>query len=1095
MSRVYQLGRDGEDAAQHLVDVYAISRIFEPCLLMSPHGKALDELRRRLAEKVDRLVHWEPGEDLAQRARTLAAEVAESGQRPVIWLQQKRFDAGPWRYALALLNQQRDRIAAETPWMWVLAGPAEMIRLAHEHAMHVLTGVAVRLNVYEEPRSLARVTTPARPIRWLHLSDFHFQALERWDRRATLTALLKHAEGLKERDLAPDFVFITGDVAFSGKRKEYEQAERFFTALAEKLGVEPRERFFLVPGNHDIDRAAIGPVDDSILNGLTSQEAIEQVLGDPRTMGFLARRLEEFYAFTVRFLGAARGWHNDRPWRVDVREVEGVQVGILQLNSAWTSGRAAEQGKLLVGEAQVRQALAEAADAFFKIALVHHPVADLADVDRASLEKVVGASGGIHFLLRGHLHRGRAVAGLMPDGFLAELAAGAAYVAGDYPKSHLLTEVDLGAGTSRVHFYRYRSRGQGSWVADSDAVESSTDGVWSFDLPPELKLERAVAAAGAPLSAERRATLTARYRAAAAAVHGTVRFVGFADSRPRRNVEVPELFVPLRLRRRGREEEGEEDGKKGWTTAELLRRLLRQPRDEKPRRSAARLVVLGDPGSGKTTLCRFAAVVLAGEHAVGGVEPAEELLPMLLPFREYVRSCREQGERSLLAFLAEQARSHLQVPVSEDFLEQALAEGRAAVLLDGLDEVGSAGEREAMRERVQAFCHGYPQAPVLVTSRIAGYGDAPLRQPGSFVGRGGSTWFTHLELAPFSDEDLRLFVSHWYGVQEPDDPIVRDRGIADLTAALNAEPRVRELAHNPMLATLVALIHRNEAHLPGERAALYDLCVKTLIETWPAARKRSFREIDERLQRAYLEALAWRMQSLREQADREMTIERRQLVEALVEIVSERRKSAEPEATRGLVERWVRHLEEGTGLLVEQRPGVFAFFHLSLMEYLAARGMEKAEDPVETIARRYGDATWREVCLLAVGSNATDRSFLDRLYDRLAGEEDSPERWSFLLRALREEAAFDDEQRAAIVRGAGRALLDRPPLEWQADQRTFDELTRLSIRHKEWARGWVAQELATARGAELQAIVVLRRRHEEAALKVLSQRLARLGDR
>ena len=80
------------------------------------------------------------------------------------------------------------------------------------------------------------------PLRWLHLSDFHFDALERWSSRATLTALLQHVDKLRERGLAPDLVFVTGDVAQSGQHKEYEQAERFFTELAEKLELEPRER-------------------------------------------------------------------------------------------------------------------------------------------------------------------------------------------------------------------------------------------------------------------------------------------------------------------------------------------------------------------------------------------------------------------------------------------------------------------------------------------------------------------------------------------------------------------------------------------------------------------------------------------------------------------------------------------------------------------------------------------------------------------------------------------------------------------------------------------------------------------------------------
>jgi hypothetical protein len=362
-----------------------------------------------------------------------------------------------------------------------------------------------------------------------------------------------------------------------------------------------------------------------------------------------------------------------------------------------------------------------------------------------------------------------------------------------------------------VRFYRYSESGKGFWTADNLTYEHAENGVWTFSLPASLKLDvEAPPPAERELTPSRRSTLAARYRAAAAAVHGTVRFVGFADHRPRPNVQVPELFVPLRLETR-------DEKKKGWTTKELVDHLLDKPADGK---RAARVAVLGDPGSGKTTLCRFAAVVIAGETDCEGLRVTDEILPLFLPFRDYVRVCRETNDRSLVEYLEEQARAQLQVAVPEGFLEASLDDGRAVLLLDGLDEVGSPEDRVEMRGRVQAFCRLYPRTPVLVTSRFAGYEDAPLP-------RQGPEAFVHLGLASFDDDDLRRFVTSWYAVQEANDPVARDRGAADLVAALEADARVRELARNPMLATLIALVHRYEAHLPGERAALYDICVKT----------------------------------------------------------------------------------------------------------------------------------------------------------------------------------------------------------------------------------------------------------------------------
>ncbi len=823
---------------------------------------------------------------------------------------------------------------------------------------------------------------------------------------------------------------------------------------------------------------------------MKKQDAIEEIFDEAKAMDLIGQRLESFYAFTERFLGPARGWKRARPWRVDVCERGGVEVAVLQLSSAWTSGTDDEKG-LLVGLSQARLALEEAADANLRIVLVHHPLDDLRAFDRTPLRALLG-SGDVHFLLRGHLHRTETSQLVSPDGSFVELAAGAAYTSDRWPRRHLLSEVDFAAGEARVHLFRYSDEGKGFWARDTLAYENVPDGLWTLPLDRTLRLDTETPAP-AVLTDARRATLTARYRTAAAAVHGSVRFVGFADHRPRPNVGVPELFVPLRFevdqatlplppealspaepvdlektvdRGRGPAGSGLGEGSPqatSWTTSHLLQHLAAND-------APGRVVVLGDPGSGKTTLTRFLTVAVAGEASQDDVEVPEDVLPLFLPFREYVRECREKDDVSLADFLLKSADVQLQLPITKPFLEKALEEGRAVLLLDGLDEVGSAADREEMRERVQGFCRLYPKVGALVTSRVSGYTDAPL--PGT-----GSDAFVHLKLVPFDDDDLRRFVTHWYAVQEPTDPLARDRGVADLMAAIEADVHVRELARNPLLATLIALVHRYEAHLPGERAALYDLCVKTLLETWPSARRTTFAEIDAGLQRVYLETLAYRMQRSRSKKDRDVTIERGPLVEGLVEIVREREgQSASPEKTRGLVERWVQFLEKGSGLLVEQRPGVFAFFHLSLMEYLAARGMDEAEVAEELIAERFNDPTWREVCLLAVGSKATEKPFLDRLFDKLGGEKGG---WSFLLRCLREEAAFDEEQRAAIVLGAGRDLLSLEPWEWQADQQTLGEVLRFSFRHAEWGASWLRHRLGSERAESLRGLVALRLEDKE----------------
>lgn len=162
---------------------------------------------------------------------------------------------------------------------------------------------------------------PAKSIRWLHLSDLHFRGDEAWDRRTVVKALHRKAESLKDEGLAPDLVFVTGDVAWSGKRGEYEHAQRFFTQLGDVLGLKPRESFFVVPGNHDVDRAAHGRC--------PRRRAPKPGRRPPRPCASEDHGAARTAPDPLLHLHRALLLHGQRPWRVDEREVRGVRVGVV----------------------------------------------------------------------------------------------------------------------------------------------------------------------------------------------------------------------------------------------------------------------------------------------------------------------------------------------------------------------------------------------------------------------------------------------------------------------------------------------------------------------------------------------------------------------------------------------------------------------------------------------------------------------------------------------------------------------------------------------------------------------------------------------
>ena len=96
-----------------------------------------------------------------------------------------------------------------------------------------------------------------RSLRILHLSDVHFGQTDRSGTAWRLRRVLGTAweENLKAIlvDGKPDLICFTGDIAFSGKETEYNEATLFFDELLTRLGVD-KSCLFVVPGNHDVDR-------------------------------------------------------------------------------------------------------------------------------------------------------------------------------------------------------------------------------------------------------------------------------------------------------------------------------------------------------------------------------------------------------------------------------------------------------------------------------------------------------------------------------------------------------------------------------------------------------------------------------------------------------------------------------------------------------------------------------------------------------------------------------------------------------------------------------------------------------------------------
>jgi hypothetical protein len=276
-----------------------------------------------------------------------------------------------------------------------------------------------------------------------------------------------------------------------------------------------------------------------------------------------------------------------------------------------------------------------------------------------------------------------------------------------------------------------------------------------------------------------------------------------------------------------------------------------------------RLVVLGDPGSGKTTLLRYLALTYArdvsplclsplrGEPEGGGEEAVslvrarlgldEQRLPVFLPLRAFARYLEKEcpdvgadGPKLLLDYLRTYF-AHQDVALPPRFFADRLQAGDCVVLLDGVDEVADMGVRQRVARIIERFTGAYPDNRTVVTSRIVGY------TAGARLGAD----YAVTTVRDFTNDDIARFVQHWSLAVETAlaggevTPYV-ERAAAQqgkrLLDAIRANARVRELAVNPLLLTVIALVQRYRAQLPERRVELYEEAVEVLLVQWDAVR-------------------------------------------------------------------------------------------------------------------------------------------------------------------------------------------------------------------------------------------------------------------
>lgn len=509
------------------------------------------------------------------------------------------------------------------------------------------------------------------------------------------------------------------------------------------------------------------------------------------------------------------------------------------------------------------------------------------------------------------------------------------------------------------------------------------------------------------------------------------------------------------------------------------------------------LVVLGDPGAGKSTLVKSITYSFgkAGETALS--RTFGKLLPIPIILRDY-RVSQWQNYRDMLADFIKQLDEKIRDDISVDWVLDFLHKGEAILLLDGLDEVGNVEIRLHLRDQiVLPLLREFNGSYVLITSRIIGYDEAPFDQIHSpprfdssimtpqkhmiivkeFQALHSYSPFQRMFTAPFNDEDIEQFIVRWYGMREEEEARRRE-GIESLKRAIQSNDRVKQLATNPQMLTLMALIHRNLSVLPSGRVKLYDKIVEAYLETIDVYRKLGQYPASLEQMKRWLAHVGWQMQLRRRNEDDwgygdDLLASRRDVLDWLTEAIAKERDNAAEEA-----EQFLDFVARRSGLLIPR--GVdpkgadeFSFIHLTFQEYFAAyylRGMVwDFNKLVEEVSSRIKLQHWHETILVLFEMLAEMRGSGDRLIKFLIDQAKEPkqrEAATEIFSAL----LIDSESGLSLGSQQQAAEFARDAMCNEIDNSVVKNLKQLPAeRLREWIEKPLIEKLKTAKPDSLKA--------------------------
>jgi len=751
----------------------------------------------------------------------------------------------------------------------------------------------------------------------------------------------------RKSGFCPEIVVVTGDIAKTGTKSEYNLANQFFDRLLNSLEL-PSNCLFVVPGNHDVNRRLYRKSD---IPKYATMKDLNEELENEEFRQDLFKGMEDYFSFVE--VGYPHLISNNKrlvPFVSTYKAQCGSKIGLVGLNSAWMCRRSADKGTIAIGEFQVKKATEELknnGNHDLVIYVFHHPMSWLWHLDRnicrSYFQDSIVLSGHLHDSYGGYLHD--------LDGRIFQFQAGASYIGSESLNKFSYTVFNWTDNSITLSFRKFSTQHR-KWFVDAELAE---DGIAVFPLISSTGISTTNVDIEEILREDRQFL---SYMVAALNEHRHLPTKGF-ETTLRIPIELERVSIPWAFHA------ALSDKSQITNDSRIVHKPIATIKEvfELARHSNFKdIILLGDPGSGKTTLFKYILITLIKGHGKERLGLKNDLIPFYAPLKEL----KDPDAERFFDFI-KRACFLKEFSISEYSLNNLFDEGRAIILLDGLDEITNFEKRIATCKWIDRARKALPKVAFIISSRFSGYIDK-IRLDKTI----------ELSIQDFSDDAVKNFLIRWFEAVEialhpdSDEDSYKEMGhqsAINLFEGITSSDQLRNLSRNPLILQMIALVHRNRGTLPQRRVELYKECVNVFLEKWDMAKGLNIL-LTAREARVVLQALAlWFHQ--REGRRSAPVKEFMELIRSSLDQIG--KSNIDPKE-------FIHNIRDRSGIFTGYSADEFGFIHLSFQEYLAAEHIRNT-GAIDVLVTNYDKRWWGEVIrlCLALGNPSIMNRFMEKI--------------------------------------------------------------------------------------------------------------------